>query len=65
MILSLIIFYGMLTAILVLVFLMWRSSARERQKLSQALVDATHASTEAAKDAAEAVRLLAEKAHGP
>lgn len=54
-------FYLLLTGILVLVYLMWRSGVRERQKLSQALVDATQASTTAAKEAAEAVRVLAEK----
>ncbi len=57
------IFYAFLAGIFALVFLIWRSGARERQKLSQALVDATRASTEAAKDAAEAARLLAERMH--
>jgi len=57
------VFYAFLAGIFVLVFLLWRSGARERQKLSQALVDATRASTEAAKDAAEAARLLAERMH--
>ena len=57
------VFYAFLAGIFVLVFLIWRSGVRERQKLSQALVDATRASTEAAKDAAEAARLLAERMH--
>jgi hypothetical protein len=59
------IFYAFLAGILVLVFLMWRTGVRERQKLTQTLVDATRASTEAAKESAEAVRLLAEKKEHP
>ncbi len=59
------IFYAFLAGIFVLVFLIWRSGVRERQKLSQALVDATRASTEAAKDAAEAARVLAERMAHP
>ena len=60
-----IIFYALIVAILMMVFLMWRTGVRERQKLTQTLVDATLKSTEAAKDAAEAVRVLAEKEHPP
>ncbi len=59
------VFYAFLLGIFALVFLIWRSGVRERQKLSQALVDATRASTEAAKDAAEVARVLAERMAHP
>ena len=57
------IFYVLLIAILVLVTLMWRSSVTRTEKLQQALIDATKASTTAAKESAEAVRILADKEH--
>ena len=60
-----VVFYVFLAGILVFVYLIWRAGTLDRQKLTSALVDATHASTEAAKDAAEAVRVLAQKEHPP
>ena len=59
------IFYLFLALILALVFLMWRTSVRERHKLAQGLVDSALRSAEAAKESAEAVRLLAEKKEHP
>lgn len=59
------IFYLFLTLILMMVFLMWRAGVHDRRKLSQALVDATRASTEAAKESAEAVRILSQKREYP
>ena len=64
-IIQIVLFWLFLTAILVFVVLMWRTGVQERQKLSQTLIDATLRSTEAAKESAEAVRVLSQKKEHP
>lgn len=43
------IFYALMVAILVLVFLMWHQGMKDRQKLEQTLIDVAQKSTETSR----------------
>lgn len=59
-----IIFYIWLFAVLLLLWLIWRGSAKHMQRLQQTLVEVAMKSAEAAQKAAEAAFRLAEKLGG-
>ncbi len=53
-----------LIAVLVLLWLIWRDSVNRAAQLDKTLIEATLKASEAAKQAAEAARILAEQHQG-